>query len=861
MPAVPTPLPLLALFASATFAQSPCEDVRLLLSEVVVTPRGGERIAIHNPSDVSIPLEHVYLTDATFRRNSEFYWRIVEGQRAGGGGFGDFHARFPAGAVIAPHGTHTIALAGSDAYLETYGQLPTYELFEDGSPADMVPSLREALPGTIKGQGELDEAGETVILYCWDGKTDLVTDLDIVSWGKSRQGRSLDDPRSALSFELSGENVDKTGLAFDGPDPDEVPTEYKPDTAVTSQVMLASEAHAPGFGWRRTDLAEGKEKKTGGNGAGGHDETSEDLSATWEVMELITPVAEQSAPIETVALSLTAHPGEAVPAGGGLTYVLNVQNLGETLRGAEIELRLPEGVVVQRWVTPPLGAAPAVEGDPAIWWSGDLEAGTDQTWVLLAHVQTRRSTDAAMVATVKMTQGEAVVEASHEMQIEPERVAVVAPLRPMEDDNGFTSSRPDDRQPGFLEVRASMTLGADGQPWQLVERVRQQLSQPLQERVLISATVEAQLAEGRRTQDVVQEVIEGSALGPVLDAANCSWPEPESNLFGIDGVAEYMSVDRLYLDWYHPKFDLRVGRQALQWGSGQLVNPTDPYPQVLFNEPWKPRAGVNAARITVPFGSDGQIQGVVGASDVFDQPRAAARGTVLVGGTDISVLTAWRPETSGGLVGADLKGELGVGFWVEAALVGERLYASQLDSVVYESVVVGIDYSFPVLQQLVLSAQYYRNGAGTSDPAQYDLTSRASSGVAGPTCDGGVSPLGGDASSDPFAPVFLGQDYATVLARLTATRDLSLSVTTIQNLNDGTGLAVPTLTVRPNGWLELSMSGQVPYKLWGDGGELKPAEEDLRLVVPTAPGAPPLEADLSGLASDATLIFWTRVSF
>ena len=34
---------------------------------------------------------------------------------------------------------------------------------------------------------------------------------------------------------------------------------------------------------QRTDMTEGNEVKTGGNGISGHDETSEDVSATWTV--------------------------------------------------------------------------------------------------------------------------------------------------------------------------------------------------------------------------------------------------------------------------------------------------------------------------------------------------------------------------------------------------------------------------------------------------------------------------------------------------------------------------------------------------------------------------------------------------
>ncbi len=73
---------------------------RLLLTEIVVTPTGGEFIEIFNPGAAAVDLSDVYLTDATFAGGNVFYYNIVTGSDAGGGGFGDFHARFPDGAQI-----------------------------------------------------------------------------------------------------------------------------------------------------------------------------------------------------------------------------------------------------------------------------------------------------------------------------------------------------------------------------------------------------------------------------------------------------------------------------------------------------------------------------------------------------------------------------------------------------------------------------------------------------------------------------------------------------------------------------------------------------------------------------------------
>ena len=74
-------------------------------------------------------------------------------------------------------------MAGSDAFESAWGVSPTYELFEDGGGSDGVPDMREVFPGSINGVGvqtdgtvpTLTNASEIIVLYHWNGQTDLVT--------------------------------------------------------------------------------------------------------------------------------------------------------------------------------------------------------------------------------------------------------------------------------------------------------------------------------------------------------------------------------------------------------------------------------------------------------------------------------------------------------------------------------------------------------------------------------------------------------------------------------------------------------------------------------------------------------------
>ncbi len=230
----------------------------LLLSEIV---HGGSTLAakyveLLNTSDVEVNLATVYLADV-----GNAYVNVVNGSGAGGGSNGDFNARFPDGSSLGPGESLVVAINGSDAFQAQFGVAPDFELYEDGV-ADGVPDLVEAVSGSINGQGELRGDGEALVLYFWDGASDLVVDLDYVVWGDRQDA------------------VDKTGLTVDGPDGDAVTTAYADDTAAATQdtlpPLLADVALL------RIDISEGTETASGGNGFDGNDETSENLSTTWQ---------------------------------------------------------------------------------------------------------------------------------------------------------------------------------------------------------------------------------------------------------------------------------------------------------------------------------------------------------------------------------------------------------------------------------------------------------------------------------------------------------------------------------------------------------------------------------------------------
>ncbi|MBN1155195.1 T9SS type A sorting domain-containing protein [candidate division KSB1 bacterium] len=225
----------------------------LLISEFAVAPTLGEFIELYNGTDKDIDLHHYFLTDA-ISNNDNDYVNIVDSSFTPFGS--DFLARFPDGLKLCSGDFLVIAL-NAEGFYQTYGFFPDVEI---KSTSDQIDNMLPALPGAIGKSAGLSNAGECIILFYWDGETDLVSDVDYVVWGDM------------------AEAMDKTNLQKDGPDPDHESSTYKNDTPILSQIPISpGEPHKTGSSATRINLIETPEIAVAGNGLTGHDETSENL--------------------------------------------------------------------------------------------------------------------------------------------------------------------------------------------------------------------------------------------------------------------------------------------------------------------------------------------------------------------------------------------------------------------------------------------------------------------------------------------------------------------------------------------------------------------------------------------------------
>jgi hypothetical protein len=214
-----------------------------------------------------------------------------------------------------------------------------------------------------------------------------------------------------------------------------------------------------------------------------------------------------------------------------------------------------------------------------------------------------------------------------------------------------------------------------------------------------------------------------------------------------------VEIDRAYLGLELGDWDLRIGRQAINFGQALIWNPVD---LVDSNSPLDfdvVKEGIDAFRASWAASSTASVQGLVAFPD--GGTLALVRGETLAGSADVGILAAADARTDELVLGFDVKGDLGVGYWVESA------YHDLQEGDDYLQVVAGFDYSFAVQDQLYLALQVYRDTSGGTGVADYDYAS-----------------LGAGRRR------FLARNYASLIAGLTFDELTTLNGSLIYNLED-----------------------------------------------------------------------------
>ncbi len=285
-----------------------------------------------------------------------------------------------------------------------------------------------------------------------------------------------------------------------------------------------------------------------------------------------------------------------------------------------------------------------------------------------------------------------------------------------------------------------------------------------------------------------------------------------------DGIALVNNIDRLAVSFPIGPADIRIGRQAISWGSAWFWKPTDRF------SPFSPmdidadvKRGVDALRAEFYFGASTSLDLVATFERHPDTDRelwvnGGARFRTTVGRYDLAISAArfQLSEASNLMAGVEFSGELGdVGFRGEAAFN----YLPETEEWDIEGV-IGADYHFSF--GLTLAGELFYNGLGTGDSNEYaafltDTTSTTAERVAR-----------GEAFN-------IGRYYAGIALTQEVTPLINLTLSAIGNVTDPSAFVIAGLSwsVVTNGRLTAGALIPVGEKPDLAAGELSPSEYGL----------------------------------
>lgn len=174
------------------------------------------------------------------------------------------------------------------------------------------------------------------------------------------------------------------------------------------------------------------------------------------------------------------------------------------------------------------------------------------------------------------------------------------------------------------------------------------------------------------------------------------------------GLAFHTMIDRLYMDWTKGNWEIRLGRQRINWGISTVWNPNDVFNAFSFTDfDYEERPGSDVLRIKYYTGVTSSIEIAVKAFNDIDTLTAAALWKFNKWNYDFQLLSGvvnrdfvlgagW----AGNIKNAGFKGEFS---WFRSLEGTEDSFAATF----------GIDYSFS--NSIYLSGGFLFNSNGTID--------------------------------------------------------------------------------------------------------------------------------------------------
>ncbi len=196
--------------------------------------------------------------------------------------------------------------------------------------------------------------------------------------------------------------------------------------------------------------------------------------------------------------------------------------------------------------------------------------------------------------------------------------------------------------------------------------------------------------------------------GDAIDNANNDYFDLSTVLLDEGGWVVHSMVDRLYLEYFKGNWEVRLGRQRINWGISTVWNPNDIFNAFSFTDfDYEERPGSDALRVKYYTGFASSIEIAARAFDNWDDATLAGLWKFNKGSYDIQLLAGYTRQDLA--LGGGWAGNLD-----DAGLKGEFTYFLPLEDNREESfaATIGVDYSFS--NSLYINTGYLYNSMGST---------------------------------------------------------------------------------------------------------------------------------------------------
>ncbi|MBL1434610.1 MAG: hypothetical protein COB08_000215 [Rhodobacteraceae bacterium] len=332
---------------------------------------------------------------------------------------------------------------------------------------------------------------------------------------------------------------------------------------------------------------------------------------------------------------------------------------------------------------------------------------------------------------------------------------------------------------------------------------------------------EAQVLLGYQAGDAVGFAAALAGMSP--SAPPASFFDLSTEVFSDFRQAMTIAIDRLSVSYASQRFVLKLGRQAVTWGSGMVFRPSDiiaPFAPNAIDTAYKP--GVDMAYAQLLFDSGNDIEAVfvprravAGGPLASEESTLALRSTVLIGDFDGTALLA--QDHGDTLLTLGLGGPVGDAAWnIE---LGQWFLA---DGSTAMNILANISNSGTIGEMnITYFAEYFHNGFGVDTATPLDAL---------PT-----------ALADRLATGQLfniGQDFLALGAQLGVSAAVTISPSLIASLNDGSVFVAVQAGISLSDNLDVSLNAGKGFGPNGTefGGRETSAGSAVYLGAPTSVG-------------------------